>query len=275
MKYRPNMRKKKIKVALAGLGFGGAFVPIYAKHPDVESLVLVDNDEECLNRIGDMYLLGNRMNSLDDVIRDDSIDAVHLVTPIPLHAEQAIRVLKAGKHCACTVPAATSMADLRAIVKAQKDSKKNYMMMETAVYTREFLNIQELYRKGVLGKIQLLRGCHYQDMEHWPKYWDGLPPMWYGTHALAPLLAIARTRAIAVHCFGSGTMREGLRKQYRNPFPVETAIFRLEGSPAAMEVTRTLFHTARLYQEGFDVYGEKGTYEWVVGSEEHFLQKRG
>ncbi len=110
--------------------------------------------------------------------------------------------------------------------------------------------------------MQFLRGAHYQDMENWPAYWMGLPPMHYATHAVAPLLRLLGTRASRVHCFGSGVMREELRTQYGNPYPVETAIFQLEGTPIAAEVTRTLFHTAREYTESFSVYGERRSFEW-------------
>ena len=118
---------------------------------------------------------------------------MHLVTPIPLHAAQSVAVLKAGKHCACTVPMATSIADLKAIVAAQRESGKNYMGMETAVYTRRFLHVREMKAKGEIGRIQFLRGAHYQDMEYWPPYWMGLPPMHYATHAVSPVLALAET----------------------------------------------------------------------------------
>ena len=110
-------------------------------------------------------------------------------------------MLNSGKHCACTVPMATSLADLQAIVAAQRKTGKNYMMMETAVYTRQFLYARSLMKQGAFGRIQFLRGAHYQDMERWPAYWAGLPPMWYATHAVSPLLAIAETRAVKVHCF--------------------------------------------------------------------------
>ncbi len=111
---------------------------------------------------------------------------------------------------------ATSIEDLRAITAAQRASGKNYMMMETAVYTRQFLYARELKAQGAFGRIQLLRGAHYQDMERWPPYWAGLPPMWYATHAISPLLAIAEARATRVHCFGSGEMRPELHAQYGN-----------------------------------------------------------
>ena len=113
---------RKIKVALAGLSFGAEFVPIFLHHPKVESLTICDSDPEVLKNIGDRFDVDKRVSDLDDVLADDAIDAVHLVTPIPVHAEQSVAVLNAGKHCACTVPMATSIEDLQAIVAAQRAS---------------------------------------------------------------------------------------------------------------------------------------------------------
>ena len=98
----------------------------------------------------------------------------------------------------------------------------------------------------------------------------GLPPMHYATHAIAPCLAIADTRAVKVHCFGSGAMRQELQRQYNNPFPVESAIFQLEKPGLAMEITRTLFQTGRGYTESFNVYGENMALEWPQIEEEDY-----
>ena len=259
----------KINVALAGLSFGAEFVPIFLHHPNVASVTICDSDPDVLQKIGDRFEVEKRVTGLDEILADDAIDAVHLITPIPVHAEQTVAVLNAGKHCACTVPMATSIADLNAIVSAQRASGKNYMGMETAVYTRRFLHVQEMIKRGEIGRIQFLRGAHYQDMEFWPPYWMGLPPMHYATHAVSPVLALADTQAKAVHCFGSGAMRPELRQQYGNPFPVETAIYELGSDPPlAAEITRSLFHTARGYTESFNVYGERATFEWEQIEEE-------
>ena len=255
-------RPGRLRIALVGLGFGSTFVPIYAEHPDVEFVGIVDPDPEVLERVGNAFDIERRHSELAEVLGSDDYDAVHLVTPIPLHAQQAIAVLDSGKHCACTVPMATSLDELSAIVAARRRSGRNYMMMETAVYTRQFLLAQELVAQGRLGRIQFLRGAHYQDMEGWPAYWQGLPPMWYSTHAVSPGLAIADTRAVSVHCFGSGVMSEELRARYDNPYPVETAIFQLDRPELAMEVSRSLFNTARGYTESFHVYGEDMAFEW-------------
>jgi predicted dehydrogenase len=257
----------RIRVAVVGLGFGAEFVPIYLDHPDVQSVAICDSDSARLAKAVGQFAIKRHFRDVGEVIRSDEIDAVHLVSGIPDHARQAIAVLKSGKHCACTVPMATSLADLKAIVAAARESGRNYMMMETSVYTRPFLYAKELRDAGEFGRIQFLRGAHYQDMERWPPYWAGLPPMWYATHAVAPLLALAGTRAVKVHCLGSGEMREELRRPYANPYPIETAIYQLAAPGLSAEVTRSLFHCARPYMESFTVYGENACYEWQMENE--------
>jgi predicted dehydrogenase len=138
---------------------------------------------------------------------------------------QTIKVLEAGKHCACTVPMAISLEGLKKIVDLVNKSGKNYMMMETSTYTNHFFHVKEMIENKEIGNIQFIRGAHYQDMENWPNYWLGLPPMYYATHAIAPLVMALNSKIVRTHCFGSGIMRGELHKQYNNPFPLECAIF--------------------------------------------------
>jgi predicted dehydrogenase len=252
----------KLHVGLVGLGFGAEFLPIYLHHPQVEHVTVFDENPEVIQKMQQRFKDMEVAASFEAMLENPTIDAIHLVTPIPLHAQQSVAVLGAGKHCASTVPMATTLDDLRTIITAQRKSGRHYMMMETAVYTREFFYAADLVHSGQLGRIQFLRGAHYQDMAGWPSYWAGLPPMHYGTHAVSPLLALTNSRAKRVHCFGSGTMAEHLRNQYQNPYPVETAIFQLHAENLAAEVTRTLFETARPYTESFSVYGDEAGFEW-------------
>jgi predicted dehydrogenase len=254
----------KVRLAVVGLGFGAEFVPIYKDHPDVESVAVCDQDPARLAAAAERFGVSRCFTNVREVFAADDIDAVHLVTGIPDHAPQALAALRSGKHCACTVPMATRLDDLEAIVAAARRAGRAFMMMETAVYTRQFLHARSLAESGAFGRIQFLRGAHYQDMERWPPYWAGLPPMWYATHAVSPLLAIAGTRAARVQCLGSGAMREDLRRRYGNPFPVESALFELEAPGLSAEVTRSLFHCARPYMESFVVYGENACYEWQM-----------
>lgn len=256
--------KEKINVAIVGLGFGAEFIPIYQQHPDANMYAICQRNEEKLNEIGDAFGVEKRYTDYDEMLKDEQIDAVHINTPIPNHAEQSIKALRAGKHVACTVPMATTVEECRQIVEAVEETGLTYMMMETVVYAREFLFMKELYEKGVLGKIQFLKASHQQDMDGWPNYWPGLPPMHYATHCVGPVLGLTRSEAEYVSCFGSGTIREDLIGHYNSPFAVETAHIKFKNSDLSAHVYRSLFDTARQYRESFEVYGSKKTVEWPL-----------
>src|SRR5262245_62847289 len=123
--------------------------------------------KEKLDQIGNQYKVATRYQSFEELIQDPKVDAVHINSPIHLHAPQSIAALNAGKHVACTIPAATSVEECREIVRAATTARKNYMMMETAIYTREFLFVRELRDTGKLGRIQFMRGAHQQEMAGW------------------------------------------------------------------------------------------------------------
>src|SRR5271157_2990701 len=158
------MAAKKVRIAIVGLGFGAEFIEIYQHHPNAEMYAICRRNKAELDRCGDQFGVKVRYADYKDLLKDPKVDAVHINSPIPDHAPQSLAALKAGKHVACTVPMATSVEECRQLALAQRASGKVYMMMETVVYSREYLFVKELYDKGVLGRIQFLRGSHQQDM---------------------------------------------------------------------------------------------------------------
>ena len=268
--------QKPLRVAIIGLGFGAEFIPIYQNYPGAEMYAICRRDSKGLNEAGDKYNIPVRYTDYQQVLDDPNIDAVHINSPIPDHGWMSVAALKAGKHVASTVPMGTSVEECRAIVEAQRASGKTYMMMETVVYSREYLYVKDLYDKGVLGRLQFLRGSHMQDMDGWPNYWPGLPPMWYATHCVSPCLAIVSepgkpALADSVVCHGSGRISEELISNYGSPFAIESATFKIKGSDVVAEVTRSLFDTARQYRESFDAYGSKASFEWQLAENQQPL----
>jgi predicted dehydrogenase len=159
---------------------------------------------------------------------------------------------------------ATTLEECQEIVSLCEAKGLTYMMMETVVYSREFLFMKELYDQGELGKIQFLKASHQQDMDGWPDYWPGLPPMHYATHCVGPVLGLTRDQAEYVSCFGSGTIREELHQHYGSPFAVESTQIKFKDSDLSAHVYRSLFDVARQYRESFEVYGSKKTVEWPL-----------
>lgn len=258
-----------VDVLVVGLGFGAAFAPIYAAHPAVRRVGLADSDRDRLNQVGDALGIADRYGSLEQALAGDGWDAVHLLTPVALHADQVELILDSGRHCASAVPMATTLDDLDRLIAAERRSGRNYLMMETSVYSREFFQALRLRDAGVLGRLSYFRGEHLQNLDGYPPYWLGYPPMHYVTHALSPALELADARVDTVRCLGSSRLTPDRVGVAGEGFGTEAALFSLvprDGSPAddalVANITMSFFQLGRSYLEGFSVYGDQGALEW-------------
>jgi predicted dehydrogenase len=259
---------KKINIAIVGLGFGAEFIPIYQRHPQANLYAICQRTKEKLDTVGEAFGIEKRYTNFDALLADPAVDAVHINSPIPDHGWQSIAALKAGKHVACTVPMATTIEECEEIVELVARTGLKYMMAETVVYAREYLFMKELLEQGQLGRLQFVQASHQQNMDGWPNYWPGLPPMWYATHCVGPVAGLIGTPAEYVSCFGSGTIRPELVAHYGSSFAVETAHIKFKDSDVCARIIRSLFDTARQYRESIDVYGSKVSVEWpLIGDE--------
>ncbi|QGN34928.1 Gfo/Idh/MocA family protein [Microlunatus sp. Gsoil 973] len=252
-----------ITVAVVGLGFGQDFVPIYLCHPDVQRVVLVESDAQRRREVAHRYGVEEGYDDIGRVLADQSVDAVHILTPVSTHADLVVAALGAGKHVASAVPMATTLDDLDRIIAAEQASGGGYMMMETAVFGREYRYVERLHRAGEFGPLTLYRGFHVQNLDGFPGYWQGFPPMHYLTHALAPVLALLDTGVATVTARGAGRLSaERTGGGFDNPFPAEVGLFGLRDSDVLADITMAFFQTGRSYIEGFAVYGERLGVEW-------------
>ena len=258
------MSEKQVNIAIIGLGFGAEFIPIYQKHPNANMYAICQRNEENLHKIGDEFGIDTRYTSYEELLEDPNVDAVHINTPIQLHAKHSLMALRAGKHVSCTVPMATTIEECEEIVDVVRQTGLTYTMAETVVYSREYLFVKELYEKGELGEIQYLQASHPQDMEGWPEYWEYMKPMHYATHVVSPVLGLLDKPAEYVSCFGSGRISDELAEKSGCSFAVQSAHIKLKDSDVSAHIYRSLFDTARQYRESFDAYGSKKSYEWPL-----------
>lgn len=258
------MKSKKVNIAVIGLGFGAEFIPIFQKHPNVNMYAICQRTESKLNEVGNAFDIENRYSSYEKLLEDPTVDAVHINTPIQLHAKHSLMALRAGKHVSCTVPMATTIEECKEIIDTVNETGLKYMMAETVVYSREYLFVKELYEKGELGRIQYLQASHPQDMEGWPGYWEYMKPMHYATHVVSPVLGLTDKEAEYISCFGSGKINDELIEKSNSPFAVETCHIKLKDSDLSAHIYRSLFDTARQYRESFDAYGSKKSFEWPL-----------
>ena len=149
------MSQRKVNVGIVGLGFGKEFIPIYQNHPNGGKIAICTRNPDTLKAVGDQFGIQTdmRYTKYDDMVRNKDLEAIHIVTPILEHYPQTVAALEAGKHTACTVPMATSIEECQHIIDLSQRNGRFYTMMETSLYTREYLYVKKLHKQGKFGEI--------------------------------------------------------------------------------------------------------------------------
>ena len=146
---------KKIRVAIVGLGFGAEFIPIYQAHPNAEMYAVCRRNKAELDASGDKFGIKESLHRLCQSCSPIPTSMPCISTRrFPIMRRRAWPRLKVGKHVAtCTVPMATSVESRKQLVEAQRASGKVYMMMETVVYSREYLFAEGTLRQRRPGPV--------------------------------------------------------------------------------------------------------------------------
>ncbi len=144
-------------VAVVGLGYWG---PNLARNFDAVADLrwCVDASDEMRAKYEPVFRRAKFTASLDDVLADDETDAVVLATPVPTHADLAVRVLEAGKHCFVEKPLATTVADAERAVAAAQAAGKVLMVGHLLEYHPGVTKLKEIADSGDLGDIFYIYG---------------------------------------------------------------------------------------------------------------------
>lgn len=110
-----------MKIALLGTGFGQAHAAVYANREDLDEVVVFGRTPAKLQKISNQFGF-TTSTDLDTLITDPSVDLVDICLPTHLHADIAVRAMKAGKHVLCELPLAVTMDDARRVITAQRAS---------------------------------------------------------------------------------------------------------------------------------------------------------
>lgn len=117
------MTDQPLRIALAGGGaFGAKHVNGLKKIDGVEVAAIISGSVESAQGFAAEHGVGRAVESLDDVLAMDDIDAVILATPTPMHASQTLACLRAGKHVQVEIPLADSLPDAEECLRVQQES---------------------------------------------------------------------------------------------------------------------------------------------------------
>ena len=258
---------RKVRVGIVGYGvcqFGAAFG--FQDHPNVQVVAVSDLIPERCTGLAKACRCEKTYPSLEELVKDDTIEAVFVATDAPSHARHCIDVLKHGKHVASAVPAVFgSLEDADRLFEASKASGRKYMMFETSYFHEDAHAMRQIYKAGGFGQLTYAEGEYFHFMpDPIPSYKDwrvGLPPQWYPTHSNAYYVGVTGGSFTDVSCLGMPSRLYWLQSgynTYKNTFGTEIALFRTsEGGMARMGVS---WDTPAYEGEMGRIRGQKGSF---------------
>jgi len=142
-------------------------------------------------------------SSLEDILQDQTIEAVLIATPNDSHKELAIQALKSGKHVVCEKPVTMNVAELDEVLKVAKETGLTFMVHQNRRWDPDFLITRELYKNQQIGELfqieSRVQGANGipGDWRHELKHGGGMLLDW-GVHLLDQLLFLVDSRIVKV-----------------------------------------------------------------------------
>ena len=216
----------KVKIAIFGLGRGASYYKSIMSN-DALITAVCDYSPKALDKAREE--LGDGVKyycDFEDLLKDDSYEAVFLANYFHQHADYAVKMLQKNVHVLSECTSNATMAQGVRLARAAQESKAFFMLAENYPFMLFNLEMKKVYREGSLGRCLFAEGeyNHPIDMydneiirslhpfeKHWRNF---LPRTYYVTHSLAPLMSITgakpvRVTAMPVFCPDDGLERVG------------------------------------------------------------------
>jgi predicted dehydrogenase len=198
----------RIRIGVAGLGYWG---PNLARNFNAlatsEVVWCCDPDEGARARTAAIVPAARMTERIDDLLEDESLDAIALATPVPTHAKLTQRVLEAGKHCFVEKPLAQSSSDAADAVLAAAASGRTLMVGHLLEYHPAVRKLKELVASGELGEIHYI----YSNRLNLGKVRADENALWsLGAHDISVLLHLVDEEPVELAARGECYVRRGV-----------------------------------------------------------------
>ncbi|RKX71660.1 hypothetical protein DRP53_00820 [candidate division WOR-3 bacterium] len=142
-------------------------IPILSQSDQFDLIGICDCDEKKLELVGEKYQIRRRYLEFQELLNDNEIEAVVIVTPESLHHVMVISALRCGKHVLCEKPMAEKRADAEAVAEAVRASDRIFALGLNERFRPEVQAIKQLIEKGELGKIAYLKAGWLNNWQDW------------------------------------------------------------------------------------------------------------
>jgi predicted dehydrogenase len=197
-----------VRVGIVGLGYWGPnLARALASTPGCELAYACDLDESNRARIEGRYPGTVLTDRFDDLLEDDTLDAIVVATGAPSHHRIGMQVLQAGKHALIEKPLALTVTDARELVETADAKGRVLMVGHLLRFHPVFQQLQATTESGALGRMLYL----YTNRLNFGKVRADENALWsLAPHDISLALALAGERPEEVSARGEAFLREGV-----------------------------------------------------------------
>jgi len=142
-----------MKICMVGQGaFAKKHLDGLSRIKEAQVVTIYGRSPETTKAVAEKYGIPHWTTNFDEALAQQGLEAVILTSPTQVHAEQAIRCMRAGKHVEIEIPIADSLADTERILSVQKETG----LVAMGGHTRRFNpSHQWIHKKITAGELKL------------------------------------------------------------------------------------------------------------------------
>ncbi|MEX0972465.1 MAG: Gfo/Idh/MocA family oxidoreductase [Solirubrobacterales bacterium] len=200
--------RRKIRVGLVGLGYWGSNIARnLAAIADCELAWCCDTDTDRDEQWRSRFPGARFTHDLDELLGDQSLDAVAVATPVSTHAATAARALQAGKHCFVEKPLAQRVVDAERIEALAAERERILMVGHLLEFHPGVEALRRLIDADELGGVRYI----YSQRLNLGKLRADENALWsLGAHDVSVVLALTGQLPLEVSARGESYVREGV-----------------------------------------------------------------
>ena len=141
-----------ITIGVIGYGYWGPnIVRNFFSLDNCKVKAVADQRDERLTLLAKNFPSINGINNAEDIINDDTINAVVIATPVFSHYELSKKALVKGKHVLIEKPLASTLAESEELINLAEQKGLTLMVDHTFLYTGAVQKMKELIDTGAVG----------------------------------------------------------------------------------------------------------------------------
>jgi predicted dehydrogenase len=155
-----------LNIGILGLGEGRSTMSAALASSKINLKTICDvNEDACKQRCKE-FGFTNYTTKYDDMLNDESIDAIAIYTPDYLHAEHVKQALLHNKHVVCTKPFIDDLSKAKELIELQKQTGKKVFIGQSSRFFEPYKKQRADFEEGVIGELITIES-HYNADHRW------------------------------------------------------------------------------------------------------------